>query len=118
MNFFNYNKGTLYSEGVAIKDIASENATPFYCYSSDAFISNINKLKKAFNEISPKICYSTKSNSNLSILKLLNKGVVVEGLATSKSSVTALEVLAKHDENYMPPEVIEALKKDGKWQEE
>jgi cytochrome c-type biogenesis protein CcmE len=47
-----------------------------------------------------------------------NKGVVVEGLATSKSSVTALEVLAKHDENYMPPEVIEALKKDGKWQEE
>jgi cytochrome c-type biogenesis protein CcmE len=26
-------------------------------------------------------------------------------------------VLAKHDENYMPPEVAEALKKSGHWQE-
>ncbi|MCH8335583.1 MAG: cytochrome c maturation protein CcmE, partial [Proteobacteria bacterium] len=25
-------------------------------------------------------------------------------------------VLAKHDENYMPPEVAEALKKSGQWQ--
>ena len=28
----------------------------------------------------------------------------------------AAEVLAKHDENYMPPEVAEALKKSGQWQ--
>ena len=92
MNYFNYNKGTLYSEGVAIKDIASENATPFYCYSSDAFISNINKLKRAFNEISPKICYSTKSNSNLSILKLLNKegaGADVVSVGELKKSLLA-----------------------------
>ena len=26
------------------------------------------------------------------------------------------EVLAKHDENYMPPEVADALKKSGKWE--
>ena len=25
------------------------------------------------------------------------------------------EVLAKHDENYMPPEVAEAIKKTGQW---
>tara|TARA_B100001093_G_C26504489_1_gene874765 strand:- start:80 stop:520 length:441 start_codon:yes stop_codon:yes gene_type:complete len=47
-----------------------------------------------------------------------NKGVVVEGLAIDKVSFTALKVLAKHDENYMPPEVIEALKQDGQWQDE
>jgi len=29
----------------------------------------------------------------------------------------AEEVLAKHDENYMPPEVAEALKKSGKWKD-
>ncbi|WP_300534978.1 cytochrome c maturation protein CcmE [uncultured Mameliella sp.] len=29
---------------------------------------------------------------------------------------TADEVLAKHDETYMPPEVAEALKKSGQWQ--
>jgi cytochrome c-type biogenesis protein CcmE len=27
-------------------------------------------------------------------------------------------VLAKHDENYMPPEVADALKKSGHWQEQ
>jgi cytochrome c-type biogenesis protein CcmE len=26
------------------------------------------------------------------------------------------QVLAKHDENYMPPEVADALKKSGQWQ--
>ena len=47
-----------------------------------------------------------------------NKGVVVEGLAIDKVNFTALKVLAKHDENYMPPEVIHALKQEGQWQEE
>jgi cytochrome c-type biogenesis protein CcmE len=47
-----------------------------------------------------------------------NKGVVVEGLAIDKVNFTALKVLAKHDENYMPPEVIDALKQEGQWQEE
>ena len=31
---------------------------------------------------------------------------------------TADTILAKHDENYMPPEVAEALKKTGNWQGE
>jgi len=30
----------------------------------------------------------------------------------------ASEVLAKHDENYMPPEVADALKKAGQWRPE
>jgi cytochrome c-type biogenesis protein CcmE len=30
---------------------------------------------------------------------------------------TAREVLAKHDEKYMPPEVVDALKRSGHWQE-
>jgi cytochrome c-type biogenesis protein CcmE len=29
----------------------------------------------------------------------------------------ASEVLAKHDEKYMPPEVVDALKRSGRWQE-
>jgi cytochrome c-type biogenesis protein CcmE len=28
----------------------------------------------------------------------------------------ATEILARHDENYMPPEVAEALKRAGQWQ--
>jgi cytochrome c-type biogenesis protein CcmE len=44
------------------------------------------------------------------------QGVVAEGVI-SASGFTADTVLAKHDERYMPPEVVEALKKQGVWQE-
>lgn len=44
------------------------------------------------------------------------QGVVTEGRLMGGLFV-AEEVLAKHDENYMPPEVADALKKSGRWQE-
>lgn len=43
------------------------------------------------------------------------QGVVAEGRIENGVFV-ADEVLAKHDENYMPPEVADALKKSGQWQ--
>jgi len=43
-------------------------------------------------------------------------GVVAEGVI-SVSGFAADTVLAKHDERYMPAEVVEALKKQGVWQE-
>lgn len=45
------------------------------------------------------------------------QGVVVEGTLTRNGTFRAAEVLAKHDENYMPREVVDALKKSGHWQE-
>ncbi len=42
------------------------------------------------------------------------QGIVAEG-HYSNAIFTASEVLAKHDETYMPPEVAEALKKSGQW---
>ena len=41
------------------------------------------------------------------------KGVVAQGRIGSDGTFQAKEVLAKHDENYMPPEAAEALKKAG-----
>jgi len=38
------------------------------------------------------------------------KGVVVEGFLEDRNYLKAVKILAKHDENYMPPEVNEALK--------
>ena len=38
-----------------------------------------------------------------------NQGVVARGRLDSQGSFVAEEILAKHDENYMPPEVAEAL---------
>jgi Cytochrome c-type biogenesis protein CcmE len=40
------------------------------------------------------------------------QGVVVQG-RVSQGTFQATEVLAKHDENYMPPEVTEALRQSG-----
>ncbi len=44
------------------------------------------------------------------------QGVVVEGTLTPTGTFAASNVLAKHDENYMPKEVVDALKATGEWQ--
>ncbi|MFN3131997.1 cytochrome c maturation protein CcmE [Roseibium sp.] len=44
------------------------------------------------------------------------QGVVTEGVLTPDGVFVADSVLAKHDENYMPKEVAEALKGQGHWQ--
>ena len=43
------------------------------------------------------------------------QGVIVQGRLENSDHFIADEVMAKHDENYMPPEVADALKKSGKW---
>ena len=43
------------------------------------------------------------------------QGVVAEGRIGADGVFIAQQVLAKHDETYMPPEVVDALKKAGEW---
>jgi len=43
------------------------------------------------------------------------QGVVTEGVFGSDGIFRAHEVLAKHDETYMPREVVEALQRSGEW---
>ncbi|HEY4941681.1 MAG TPA: cytochrome c maturation protein CcmE [Rhizomicrobium sp.] len=45
------------------------------------------------------------------------QGVVALGALDGAGTFTASEVLAKHDERYMPPEVVDALKRSGRWKE-
>ncbi|HEY7990258.1 MAG TPA: cytochrome c maturation protein CcmE [Stellaceae bacterium] len=45
------------------------------------------------------------------------QGVVVEGVRERNGNIVASSVLAKHDERYMPPEVVDALKRAGRWKE-
>jgi cytochrome c-type biogenesis protein CcmE len=45
------------------------------------------------------------------------QGVVATGALDGRGTFVASEVLAKHDEKYMPPEVVEALKRSGRWKE-
>ncbi len=46
------------------------------------------------------------------------QGVVTEGKLDTSGVFAADSVLAKHDETYMPPEVADALKKQGNWKPE
>jgi cytochrome c-type biogenesis protein CcmE len=45
------------------------------------------------------------------------QGIVAEGVLAQGGVLLADTVLAKHDENYMPKEVVDALKAQGVWQE-
>jgi cytochrome c-type biogenesis protein CcmE len=45
------------------------------------------------------------------------QGVVALGALDERRDFVASEVLAKHDERYMPPEVVDALKRSGHWKE-
>ena len=45
------------------------------------------------------------------------QGVVIEGALARDGTFRAASVLAKHDEKYMPREVVDALKRSGHWQE-
>ena len=74
-------------------------------------------IKLSQNEISFVITdYKNDINVNYSgaVPNLFSegKGVVAEGYLSDRSFFKAMKILAKHDENYMPPEVKEALEKN------
>ena len=45
------------------------------------------------------------------------QGIIAEGMVDHDGVFEASEVLAKHDERYMPKNVAEALKRSGRWKE-
>ena len=53
---------------------------------------------------------SVKYSGVIPNLFIEEKGVVAEGFLKDRNFLDASKILAKHDENYMPPEVKEALK--------
>jgi diaminopimelate decarboxylase len=61
----------LYCEKVSLSALAREFGTPAYVYSKASIINNIELLLGAFESLNVQICFSVKSNSNLSILRLM-----------------------------------------------
>ncbi len=68
-----FNKNKLFIEKVSCLKIAREFGTPSYCYSLDRLKNNIRNFQRNFKTISPLLCFSVKSNSNLQILKEIKK---------------------------------------------
>ncbi len=71
MHYFKFKKNDFYCEDVKLSSLVQEFGTPLYVYSKKTFTEHYLKLKEAFKEVSPLICYSVKANSNLAILKTL-----------------------------------------------
>lgn len=75
MHRFAYKGKEFYAENVSVRKVAEKVGTPFYLYSIGTFLDHYMKLRDAFKAVKPLICFSTKANSNLTVLKaLVNNG--------------------------------------------
>ncbi|MFH1777930.1 MAG: diaminopimelate decarboxylase [Candidatus Omnitrophota bacterium] len=75
MHEFRFKNNILHAEDVPVDKIVSSAGTPCFIYSYNTLISHFEKIKRAFREINPLVCYSVKANSNLAVLKtLVNQG--------------------------------------------
>ena len=73
MNHIRLRKNNLCVENISVIKLAKRYKTPFYCYSLSQLKNNYHTLSNAFKTVKPIICFSVKSNSNLSLLKELKK---------------------------------------------
>jgi len=61
----------LFIEKLSITNILKKNKTPFYLYSENQIINNYLKFTRTFEKTNPIVCFAAKSNSNVTILKIL-----------------------------------------------
>src|SRR3990167_4525959 len=71
MDAFEYREKTLFCEDVRIDDIISQVGMNTYIYGKNAILARYHELETAFKDVDTLICFSVKSNSNLSICKIL-----------------------------------------------
>ncbi|MDC3162435.1 diaminopimelate decarboxylase [Candidatus Pelagibacter sp.] len=95
-----YINNKFYIEKKNVKSLAEEFNTPLYCYSFKNLKTNIQNFKKTFKSISPLICFSVKSNSNVYLLKEIKKlglgaDVVSKGelLASLKAGISRNKIV-------------------------
>jgi len=73
MNYIRLRKNNLCVENLSAHKLVKKYRTPFYCYSLAQLKNNYYAMNNAFRNVKPIICFSVKSNSNLTLLKELKK---------------------------------------------
>ena len=71
MDHFVYRDRTLFCEDVPVPELAETYGTPLYVYSQATLLHHLKQIQTAFAPANPIICYSVKTNANLSICKLM-----------------------------------------------
>ena len=69
----NYKNKIFYVENISAQKLSKKFNTPLYCYSYSRLKNNISNFKYHFKNINPLICFSVKSNSNIKLLREVNK---------------------------------------------
>ena len=73
MNYIKFSKNNLSVEKVSALSLTKKYKTPFYCYSLSQLKNNYSSFNYSFKKIKPLICFSVKSNSNITLLRELKK---------------------------------------------
>ena len=73
MNFIRLRSNSLCIENISALKLTKKYQTPFYCYSLAQLRNNFFRFNNIFKNIKPIICFSVKSNSNLTLLRELRK---------------------------------------------
>jgi diaminopimelate decarboxylase len=73
MDFFQYKDNILHCEETPVQEIIEEFGTPLYLYSKNQLLENFRSIDGAFAGTDHTTCYALKANSNLELLKILQK---------------------------------------------
>ena len=73
MKHIRLRKNNLCVENISALKLTTKYRTPFYCYSLSQLKDNFYNFENAFKTLKPLICFSVKSNANISLLKELKK---------------------------------------------
>lgn len=71
MDYFSYRNRVLHCEDVPVPTLVEQFGTPLYVYSQRTLLHHLAQIQEAFAAVRPLLCYSIKSNANLSICRLL-----------------------------------------------
>ena len=66
-----YKNRNFYIESVSAANLVKKFGSPIYCYSKNRLVHNIEIFKQYFKSTSPLICFSVKSNSNSTLLRII-----------------------------------------------
>jgi diaminopimelate decarboxylase len=71
VDHFRYRDRVLYCEDVPVRALAEAYGTPLFVYSKATLLHHLRQLQTAFAEANPLVCYSLKTNPNLSLCRVM-----------------------------------------------